>query len=309
MSILLTGVTGNTGSLVAAGLRARGVPFRAMVRSPEVRERLARQGMTAVLGDFDEPHTLALALAERRDGVPRLHARRAPGSAGGRVHRRRPRRRRQEAREAVGVRGDVNGPSAILRAHGRLERTLVESGMDHVIVRPHGFMQTFVLSNEALIRKAGAYLLPTGEGRAPSSILRDVGRACVHAILADEHVGKAFDLTGPESLTFAEQAELLATALRRPVTYLAGSESMLDRAFAMFGVPEVAREHAKVVMRMIRNGELADVRDGLQQLGVTPTPYATFARGLRGGKHRRGDAFPIPDSLGSEPSSGCSGRC
>ncbi|MDI1479257.1 NAD(P)H-binding protein [Polyangium sp. y55x31] len=297
MSILITGVSGNTGSLIAERLREKGVPFRAMVRSPRVRERLARQGMNAVLGDFDEPKTLAIALA----GIEKAYLVCTPNE-------------RMEKREAAFIdsaraagveklvklsafRANVNGRSRILRAHGRIEQKLVESGMDYVIVRPHGFMQTFVLSNEELIRKAGAYILPAGEGRAPLVDLRDVARACVNAILEDEHVGKAFDVTGPHSLTFGEQAALLSSALQRPVTYIAGSDRMLDRAFAMFGVPEMAREHAKVVFRMIRDGELADVGDGLQRLGVTPTPYATFASDFASGKTIVATSFPIPNGL------------
>ncbi|WP_272005109.1 NAD(P)H-binding protein [Nannocystis radixulma] len=298
MSILVTGVSGNTGSLIAAGLAEKGIPFRAMVRSEQVRARLVREGMDAVPGDFDRPETLGPALA----GVERAYLVCTPDE-----HLERREAGFLAAARAAGVKklvklsafaASATGRSAILRAHGRIEERLVASGMDHVIVRPHGFMQTFVLSNEALIRTAGAYILPAGRGRAPLVDLRDVARACIHAILGDEHVGQAFDVTGPQALTFAEQAELLASALRRPVTYVAGSDSMLERAFAMFGVPELAREHAKAVFRMIRDGELADPSDGLARLGVTPTPYATFAADFAAGRTRVATSFPIPEGLG-----------
>ncbi|WP_434418288.1 NAD(P)H-binding protein [Nannocystis pusilla] len=297
MSILVTGATGNTGSLVAKELRERGMGVRAMVRTPAAIEQLARQGVDAVLGDFDEPESLTAALA----GVERAYLVCTPDE----------RLERREtafiaAARAAGVKNlvklsafaaGVDAGSAILRAHGRVERVLVGSGLAYVIVRPHGFMQTFVLSNEALIREAGAYILPAGRGRAPLVDVRDVARACVAAIVDDAHVGQAFDVTGPEALSFAEQADLLSAALQRPVTYVEGSEAMFDWAFALFGVPEVAREHAKFVFAALRRGELAEVADGLQRLGVTPTPYASFAADFAAGRTGGATLFPIPDDL------------
>ena len=68
--ILVTGATGNVGTELATLLTARGVPFRAMVRSAEAAKQIdALAGAEIVVGDFDDSATIARALAGY-DGPP-----------------------------------------------------------------------------------------------------------------------------------------------------------------------------------------------------------------------------------------------
>ncbi|MFB7341659.1 hypothetical protein ACFCZ6_16520 [Streptomyces hydrogenans] len=46
---------------------------------------------------------------------------------------------------------------------------------------------------------------------------RDVAAVAVAALTGDAHDGQRYDLTGPELLTFADQAAILAGVLGRPV--------------------------------------------------------------------------------------------
>lgn len=65
-TILLTGATGNIGSELTKLLIAQGVPFRAMVRDQAEKsaQTLAAQpGVEVVTGDFNQPATVAAALA------------------------------------------------------------------------------------------------------------------------------------------------------------------------------------------------------------------------------------------------------
>ena len=60
--ILLAGVFGNTGRVIAQSLQARAIPFAALTHSARNQAELAARGITTVLGDFDDPASLSSAL-------------------------------------------------------------------------------------------------------------------------------------------------------------------------------------------------------------------------------------------------------
>lgn len=66
--ILITGATGNVGCELTKQLAARKVPFRAMIRSvQDARALSVLEGAETVIGNFDNPESLARAL----EGVER----------------------------------------------------------------------------------------------------------------------------------------------------------------------------------------------------------------------------------------------
>ena len=67
--VLVTGATGNTGQAVVQALARRGVPVRAMVRAEADRGKLPADVEVAI-ADFDDPASIAAALAGRRTGLP-----------------------------------------------------------------------------------------------------------------------------------------------------------------------------------------------------------------------------------------------
>jgi uncharacterized protein YbjT (DUF2867 family) len=55
---------GRRGTTRLPRVMARGIPFRAMVRSPEAAQKMApRPGVEVVAGDFNDPATIARTLA------------------------------------------------------------------------------------------------------------------------------------------------------------------------------------------------------------------------------------------------------
>lgn len=296
--ILLTGTTGNTGTQVAAELRRRGVPFKVMVRSDKARAVAEERGYPTVSGDFDRPDTLRSALAEKFDKAY-LVCTPGLGMADREI-------RFIDAARAAGVShvvklsaftAAVDGASGNLRDHGRVEQHLIASGMDYTILRPHGFMQTFVLFTLDFILGAGAYMHPAGDGGMPLVDVRDLGAAGANALTDPAHRNAAYDITGPANVTFKEQARVLGEAFGRPVTYIPGDEKSFMRVMDMLGVEAQSAEHAKIIMRLCREGKIGDTADGLQRLGVKPTTFQTFAEDLAAGRTGGGNSFVPPSGL------------
>jgi uncharacterized protein YbjT (DUF2867 family) len=294
--ILITGATGNTGSIVADSLRARGVDVVAMARSEKNLARLRERGLPVVEGDFDDPPSLERALA----GITRAYLVCTPDE--GLVPRE---TAFIAAARAAGVKHIVkcsaywagpHAPSKNLRAHGIIEYTLKRSGLDWTILRPHGFMQTFTLIGWDMIQKAGALSTAAGDGAMPLVDVRDVAAVAVKAFTEPGHVGKEYDLTGPESLRFDQLAEVLERVLGRPVSYLPSSDFSLSLMMRLIGTTETPREHVSVVMQLVRDHKLGATTSTLADLGITPTNYETFVRDLAAGRTGGGNSFTPPDT-------------
>lgn len=102
------------------------------------------------------------------------------------------------------------------RLHAQVQDRLRASGMAWTLLRPHYFMSN-TLRWAQTIRDQGGFYYPTGEGRWPAVDPADIGAAAVQALTVPGHEGKAYTLSGPESLSAGQYAEKLSQALGRPV--------------------------------------------------------------------------------------------
>ena len=200
--IAVIGATGKTGRRVADRLDARGAAVR----------RLSRGGSPAF--DWERPDDWAQALA----GVDRLYAAyvpdlAAPGADAAIA------RLTEVAREA-GVRRIV-----LLSGRGEsgartCEELLFASDVPATVVSSAWFSQNFT---EGMLRGVvadGVLALPAGDVREPFIDVDDLADVIVAVLLGEGHDGRRYEVTGPESHTFAEAAALLSEAAGRDVGYV-----------------------------------------------------------------------------------------
>ena len=295
--IVITGATGNTGQLVAEELQRRKVPFVAMARSEKNKRKLAERGIESVHGDFDDPASLVKALA----GAEKAYLVCTPDHMVGPretafIHAADKAKVRHVVKCSAYWAG-LDAPSGNLRSHGRIERALTDSGLEYTLLRPHGFMQTFTLFSWDMIQKVGVLTYPGGDGAIPLVDVRDVAKVAVKALTEKGHAGKAYDLTGPEMLTFHQVAEILSRVLEKPVKYLPGNERAFLAMMILMGVTPTPREHVLKIARLQRQHNMGKVESTLRDLGVTPTTYEQFAGDLVAGRTGGGNSFEPPDTL------------
>lgn len=191
---LVIGATGHIGRNVVAGLRARDVAVRALSRSPAA----LPDGVEPVAGDLTEPDTLRGALA----GVDRvfllwpfLSAEGAPAVIDAIAG---------EARRVVYV-----SAMTATGVWGQVEAAVRDAGLDWTFLRPSGFA-TNTLGWAAQVRAGGPVRIPY-PGAARSLIHeRDIADVAVRALTEEGHSRRAYVLTGPATLTQAEQVRILA---------------------------------------------------------------------------------------------------
>ncbi|MDT0445303.1 NAD(P)H-binding protein [Streptomyces johnsoniae] len=216
----MTGATGSIGRHLVRQLAAAGADFAALVRTAAKGEAL---GCRYVVGDFDDPGSLAAAFARLGpvdrlllnstgavpvpDGAPQPMVRRQNGAI--------------DAARAAGV-GRVVKISALgprpggklsLGAHWDIERHLKASGVPWSILRPSGFMQNFTTGDGGYVRD-GALVGTFGAGRVAYVDAADVA-ACAAVLLTGERgAGETHVLTGREALTHREIAAKLGLGFR-----------------------------------------------------------------------------------------------
>jgi hypothetical protein len=99
-----------------------------------------------------------------------------------------------------------------------MERRLAAGAVTHTVVRPEYLLNNLLAEVDELAR--GRLVAPSGGGRCPFVDARDVGAVAAAVLLATEPPHAPLDVTGPESLSWAQLAGRLQGALGRPVEHI-----------------------------------------------------------------------------------------
>ena len=124
--------------------------------------------------------------------------------------------------------------------------------------------------------------VPTGSGRTPFVDLDDVAGVAVAALLEDGHAGRLYDLSGPQSLTWAEAARTIAEVSDREITFVDVSPADWEAAAVGMGVPADYAAHVRELFSLVRDGKEDYVStDVAQVLGREPRSFTEWAGSVR----------------------------
>lgn len=209
MTILVTGARGNVGRRVLQRLYAAGHSLRASGRNPAELE--VPEGVETVALDLNDPETFVAALA----GVSKVLLYAEPDGIVKFL---------DEAEKAgveqvvllssntVGLPGAEKDPLA--HHHVLVEEAVVASGLNYTILRPGAFMSnafgwSYSLQQGDTIDQVfpEAQVAPVHED--------DIADVAVVALTEKKLQDEIVDLTGPESLTFRQELEIVGDVLGR----------------------------------------------------------------------------------------------
>ncbi|MEU8383307.1 NAD(P)H-binding protein [Streptosporangium sp. NPDC048865] len=260
--ILVLGATGTTGRQVVAQALEAGAEVRATARDPEAAG--LPEGVEVARGDLTDPGSLRAPLdgAEAvfllwpfatAEGMPAVldviatHARRV-----------------------------VYLSSAAVRDHERrAERMIERSGLEWTFLRPHAFAAN-ALRWAGQIRAGAVVREPYGAAAMPPLHERDLAAVAVRALLGDGHDGHdgaVHELTGPETLTQAEQVRVIGEVTGRPVRWEEDSPEAARRRMLALGWPPEAVDG---VLRAQAGMVTEPGRVTTTVEAVTGTPARTF---------------------------------
>jgi uncharacterized protein YbjT (DUF2867 family) len=107
------------------------------------------------------------------------------------------------------------------KQHWLAEQMLRWSGLPVVYLRPTAFYDGLFMPAAKGIREQNAIMLPFGEGKTSPIAGTDAGSAA--AVILDNpapHIGKVYELTGPESMTMTGYAEAFGRGLGRTIRFV-----------------------------------------------------------------------------------------
>jgi uncharacterized protein YbjT (DUF2867 family) len=276
--ILVTGATGLNGRELVRRLSERGVPVRALVRSPAKAAALAAlPNVEIVEGDMARSETLAGALR----GVSRamlisssdptmLEVQSnfiAAAAKAGVKH----------VVKLSGIMPEVDSAFRFARMHGEIERKLEVSGMAFTHLRAGEFMPAYFRQVPAIVAK-GALFLPMENARIASIDVGDIAEIAADVLTGAGHEGKTYPLTGPEALTMAEVAEKLSAATGKTIKYVNVAPEHARKAQLTAGMPPYLADALAELFAERRRGKEARVSRVTETVfGRQPTPFHEFA--------------------------------
>jgi len=272
--ILVTGASGNIGTQLVKELSQRGEKFRATYTSKEKAEKAKTANVEPVVADFGNPESLAAALA----GVDRLFLLSANPPSESAVVR---------AAKAAGVRhvvklSVIEAPGeayAFGRMHRAVEKEIEASGIEFTFLRANGFMQNLANQQAASIKAQGAFYFPAANTRISHVDVRDIARVAAAVLTGSGHAGKAYELTGPDALTYGDMAAALTRVLGKPVSYVAISDDDFRRAMAPSGMPAPVIDGLVDLFAFYRSGRAGRVSPDVESVtGRKATSFEDYAR-------------------------------
>lgn len=268
-AILVLGATGNVGRPLVEALLARGERVKAASRTGK-----AVDGAEGVVFDFADPATFASAFA----GVDRAFVMLPTGSTDP-VGRLLPVIAAAAERKVKVVLLSVFGVDADDSIPNRqLELALERSGTAFVILRPNWFADNFHTFWKAGLDH-GRIALPAAEGKSSFIDARDIAESAAAALASHSFDGKAYNLTGPEALGYADAAAILAAAVGKPVAYTPIDDDAFVAILTGAGVPQDYARFLASIFHPVREGWTAAVSDGVETLtGKPPRSLATYAQ-------------------------------
>ena len=290
--ILVTGAAGNVGTELVKELSTMGAIFRAGVHSNKSADKIEKISSRAHLIeiDYDKPETLRRAC----DGISKIFlltpdSPRAVELASNLV----------KVAKKAGVKHIVKQSNILVtemesattpyaRQHREAEKIIDESGIQFTFLRPNDFMQNFVSFFTLTIKTNSAFYIPGGDAKVSFVDVRDIAAVAAKVLTEHDesesrHFGKAYNITGPEPLSYYQAAEILSNTAGKKIDYVDIPEEDARRGMKAMGMNESFINTALELFDNYRKGYASQVSDVVESItGNKPISFAQFAMDYAG---------------------------
>jgi uncharacterized protein YbjT (DUF2867 family) len=276
MAYLITGATGNVGSLVVQRLIDRGERPRVLVRDSQKAIARYQDQVEIFVGDLENPETLKPALeganalllvtvGHNLTAQDEMVAKAAKIAGVARLVK----LSSYDAREQ-------NCGTGVWHAQG--ESAIRATGIPWAFVQPSGFMSN-ALFWATSIRSNSVLRTATGDGKVAFIHPDDIADVVTEALLSEAYLEESLPITGPEALSYAEMASKIGKVIGRSIGFESISEEEARQQQVGRGVSYPLVEAHLSIFRAIREGRLTTVTDAVERvLGRRPLTFDQWAK-------------------------------
>ena len=216
--MLVTGATGRVGRVVIDLLLDAGVPVRALTHRSEGAATLPAN-VEVVTGDLTEPESLDAGL--RGVGAVFLVWTAPPTTAPAVVER-----LAANARRVVFLSAPHRTPHPFFQQpnpmavlYAEIERLIAAAGLGSTVIRPGMFASNARFWWAPAIRDGDVVRWPYAAAESAPIDERDIAAVAARALCEHGHTGGDYVLTGPDSLSQAEQVSIIGDAIGRRIRF------------------------------------------------------------------------------------------
>jgi len=281
MTVLITGATGQLGSLVVTHLLDR-IPasdIAVSVRKPEKAADLSAKGIDVRAGDFNDLALMttafkgietALIISAEDDNATRIKQHRTA----------------VDAAKAAGVKHIVytgivdpkaDADFTYSAIHLDTENYIRESGLAFTILR-NSFYADLLLAGVPHALETGDFGAPAGDAKITYIPRNDLAEAAA-VVLAKpaDHVNKTYDLTGTKGVTHTEIAGYIANATGKPIKFVDLPAEVHTGILGSLGLPGHLVEALAGLYVGAKKGDYETVSDDFETLvGRKPQSVENF---------------------------------
>jgi uncharacterized protein YbjT (DUF2867 family) len=270
--VLVTGAAGNVASRLVRRLSSRGVPVRAFVRSTDAKPSGA--GVEVFEGDLADRERVRTAMK----GVSKVYLL-AAGTSSVELEASVIDAAAAESVEHI-VKHSVQGAqyegALIPKWHRAGEKRIEATKIPWTFLRPGSFASN-ALGWAGMLKTGDAVYGPFGDVALPVIDPEDIAAVAEKVLTEPGHEGKAYDLTGPEALTTAEQVAIVGKVLGRKLSYVNVPDDAARKAMVDMGMPTAYADAMIDLVKLLRGlGRIEPTAAVRQVLGRAPTSFGAF---------------------------------
>jgi len=290
-TILVTGATGTVGSEVVKQLsqRKENISIRAAIHTQnkaDTLKQIVADNKRTELIDFD--YNVPVSVQKAIDNVDKIFLVTTPSpNSSDMVSYFAKEAKRKDIKHIVKL-SVMNADAQPGYAMGRLlrqeEKIIEEYQIPYTFLRPTTFMQNFINYFGYTIKNQNAFYFHGGDVPISFVDARDIASVATNilSLTEDQHafIIKSINVTGSESLSYSQAAEILSKEIGRTITYLDVSENDARNGMKQNGMSDWLIDIIMDSLNYIIRGEYgSQTSEAIEQIiGRKPTVFVQFVR-------------------------------